>query len=117
MIKTRHTLLLGLAGLGFVLALPAHATSGSNINFFQSAARDPFSAEIKEGGFVLARQDDNDSASAPRRESREDQRGKSNKKQPTRDVDRASESQGYGYGYERRQQQSAPRDDADRSRH
>ena len=116
MIKTRHTLLLGLAGLGFVLTMPAHATPASNIDF-QSAAVAPFNSEMKEGGFVLARQDDNDSASAARRDSREDQRGKSNKKQQTREVDRASESQGYGYGYERRQQQSAPRDDADRSRH
>ncbi len=116
MIKTRHTLLLGLAGLGFVLAIPAHAALTSNIDF-QSAAVAPFNSEVREGGFVLARQDDNDSASATRRDSREEPRVKSNKKQQTREVDRASESPGYGYGYERRQQQSAPRDETERSRH
>ena len=116
MIKTRHTLLLGLAGLGFVLTMPAYAASANNIDF-QSAAVGPFNSDIKEGGFVLARQDDNDSAAVPRRDSREDQRLKGNKKQQTRDGDRASESPSYGYGYERRQQQSAPRDGTDGPRH
>lgn len=115
MIKTRHTLLFGLAGLGFVLTMPAHAASASNIDLQSAVA--PFNSETKEGGFVLARQDDNDSTSASRQDSREEQRARSNKKQQSRDVDRGSESPGYGYGYERRQQQLAPRDGPDGNRH
>ncbi|MEQ1590886.1 MAG: hypothetical protein ABL892_00705 [Thiobacillaceae bacterium] len=98
--KTQKTLLIGLAGLGFVLALPAQATTSAYL----------------EGSFMVARRDDGNSGFEPRRDSRDERSVKGNKKSQTRDAESYSEPDGYGYGYERRQQEQAPRDDGHRGR-
>ncbi len=95
--KTRQTLLLGLAGLGFVLALPARA-------------------DYLESNIVLAKRDDGNSGFETRRDQREERSAKGSKKLQTRDPESYSEPDGYGYGYERRQQEPLPRDDGHRGR-
>lgn len=90
--KTRQTLLLGLAGLGFVLAMPAHAGTG-----LESPA------SIVQG-IVIAARDNAEARQEQRRDLKEDERGRGNKSQPMRDAERSSDPQEYGYGYERRQQ-------------
>lgn len=86
--KTRQTLLLGLAGLGFVLAMPAHAASPEN-----SALMGP--------GFTLAARDNAEARQEQRRETKEEERRGS--KNQNRDAERPQVQQEYGYGYERRQ--------------
>ena len=100
--KTRQKLLLGLAGLGFVLAAPTYAGPASAHEGFavQLAARD--NAEPKQE----SRRD---------RESRGDERGRDNRNQQIRDNER-NVPQEYGYGYERRQQPLPPREEG-RHRH
>ena len=95
--KTQKTLLIGLAGLGFVLALPAQA-------------------DYLEGNIVLAKRDDGNGGFETRRDQRDERSVKGNKKSQTRDAESYSEPDGYGYGYERRQQEQAPRDDGHRGR-
>ena len=92
--KTRQTLLLGLAGLGFVLGLPAQAASSAGL----------LVSEYKDAGFVLAKRDESERhESRPDiRDIRDEARAKGNKKVQPREV--APEHQDYGYGYERRQQ-------------
>lgn len=89
--KTRQTLLLGLAGLGFVLVLPAQAASSAGL----------LVSEYKDAGFVLAKRDESERYES-RPDIRDDARAKGNKKVQPREV--APEHQDYGYGYERRQQ-------------
>jgi len=98
--KTRQKLLLGLAGLGFVLSAPGYAG--------------PASAHEGTPAYLAAR-DNAESRQEPRRdrEFRDDERGRSNKSQPirdNRDNDRYA-PQEYGYGYERRHQPLPPRED------
>lgn len=102
--NTRQTLLLGLAGLGFVLAMPAHAGSALAEN----------SASIVQG-LVLAARDNADSRQEQRREIKEEER-RGNRNQQNRDAERPYVQQEYGYGYERRQQ-SPPTRDEGRHRH
>ena len=104
--KTRQTLLLGLAGLGFVLAMPSHAGSTTLLESPASIVQ----------GFVLAARDDAEAKQEQRRELKEEERTRGNKSQPIRDVERSSDPQEYGYGYERRQQPDAHRTDG-RHRH
>jgi hypothetical protein len=92
MMKTRQTLLLGLAGLGFVLAAPAYADPG-----------------LSASGFVLAKRDEGDAKPELRRESREEVRVRRNTQ--VREADHPVTHQDYGYGYERRQQPYPTRDD------
>lgn len=92
--KTRQTLLLGLAGLGFVLAMPAHAGSTTGLESPASIVQ----------GFVIAARDNAEARQEQRRDLKEDERGRGNRSQPTRDAERSSDPQEYGYGYERRQQ-------------
>ena len=91
--KTRQTLLLGLAGLGFVLAAPVHADPG-------------FAAS----GFELARRDEGEAKAPLRRESREEPRARGRNPQ-VREPEHSPSRQDYGYGYERRQQPYPTRDD------
>ena len=113
--KTRQTLQLGLAGLGFVLALPLQAAPHAGGEFLRGDAHEKFSAlEYRESRVLVARNEDGDSGSAPRRDPRDEQRAKDSKKNQTRDAERSSEP--YGYGYERRQQHPAPRDDHNHDR-
>ncbi len=95
----RQALLLGFAGLGFVLAWPAHAAF-----------------DYREDGLVRVRQDDGEGRAAARREQRDERRAKGDQKRQAREAARYNEPDGYGYGYERRQQEHAPRDDQDRGR-
>lgn len=104
--KTRQTLLLGLAGLGFVLAMPSHA--GSTISLEGPAS-------IVQG-FVIAARDNAEAKQDPRRELKEDERARGNRSQPLRDAERSSDPQEYGYGYERRQQPHSHRNEG-RHRH
>lgn len=92
--KTRQTLLLGLAALGFVLSAPVHADS-----ITESAS-----------GFVLAKRDDAELRGESRREVREEQRVRGRNVQ-VREGERPAAPQDYGYGYERRQQPYPTRDD------
>lgn len=105
--KTRQTLLLGLAGLGFVLAWPAQAGLQSSADLAVGGAA---------SGFVLARRDEGEGRYEARREQRDEQRATPSKNQRTRDAERSSVPQDYGYGYERRQQPTPARED-DRHRH
>ncbi|MHB8914380.1 MAG: hypothetical protein ACYC4K_01055 [Thiobacillus sp.] len=102
--KTHKTLLLGLAGLGFVLSVPAQAAS-----ILESTA-------LITQGFVVAARDQPVSKQEPRRDLKEEERFRGNRNQPLRDVDRSSDRQEYGYGYERRQQPASDRDEG-RHRH
>ena len=98
--KTRQTLLLGLAGIGFVLAAPTYAGPASAHEGFaiQLAARD--NAEPKQ-----ERRD---------REFKSDERSRG-RNQQLRDNERYV-PQEYGYGYERRQQPLPPKEEG-RHRH
>ena len=102
--KTRQTLLLGLAGLGFVLAMPAHAGSALAENSLS-----------KIEGIVLAARDNADSRQEQRRETKEEEH-RGNRNQQNRDTERPYVQQEYGYGYERRQQPPPTRDES-RHRH
>lgn len=104
--KTRQKLLLGLAGLGFVLAAPTYAGPASVHEGFalsvQLAARDnaePRYEQRREREF---------------REFKDDERGRG-RHQQSRDNER-NVPQEYGYGYERRQQPLPPREEG-RHRH
>lgn len=99
--KTRQTLLLGLAGLGFVLAAPTYAGPANAHEGFavQLAARD--NAEPRQE----QRRD---------REFKDDERGRG-RHQQFRDNER-NVPQEYGYGYERRQQPLPTREEG-RHRH
>lgn len=102
--KTPKTLLLGLAGLGFVLAMPAHAGS----------ALAETSASLVPG-LVLAARDSADARQEQRREVKEEER-RASRNQQNRDAERPYTQQEYGYGYERRQQFPPTRDEG-RHRH
>ena len=106
--KTRQTLLVGLAGLGFVLAMPSHAESttllespASIVQGFVLAARDRENAEVRH---------------EQRRDSRDKERarGQQNQQmqnQQMRDAERFFVPPEYGYGYERRQQPKPHREE------
>lgn len=108
--KTRQTLLLGLAVLGFVLAGQAQALSDMDREGVTSSKL--FAAENRQGSFVVARRDEGDVRYEPRRDARE---VKPDRQQQSREVDRPAGSRGYGYGYERRQQPPT-RDEYERGR-
>lgn len=111
--QTRQTLVLGLAGLGFVLGLPAQAAAMTQIDLSTPA---DLVSEFKDTGFVLAKRDENDRYE-PRLDPRDETRVKGNKKSQAREAARPPrEPQEYGYGYERRHQ-PAPRHDDDRGRY
>ena len=81
--KTRHTLLLGMLGLGAVLAMPAAAS------------------DFPDDSFMVAQRDGEKDVRQDKRDA-----GKSGKKaQPEQEAASRQESRGYGYGYERRQQE------------
>lgn len=111
--KTRQTLLCGLAGLGFVLAWPTQAALVGSPDWDAATVRPP-ALEYREGGFVVAKRDDPDSRTEARRDQR-DARSKANTKPQPRDAERYNEPEHFGYGYERRQE--PPRDNNDRGRH
>jgi len=104
--KTHQTLLLGLAGLGIVLAAPSQAASVTLIESPASMTQ----------GFVVAARDQTETRQEQRRDLKEEERFRGNRNQPIRDADRAFDRQEYGYGYERRQQSSPTRDEG-RHRH
>lgn len=112
--KTRQTLLVGLAGLGFVLALPAQAGPQGHDDFLRAEAHENRFAQ--EYRVLVAKNDNGDSGSASRRDPRDEPRAKDSKKHQTRDAEPSSESQDYGYGYERRRQEQSPRDGDDHGR-
>ena len=123
--KARQTLLLGLTGLGFVLVLPAYATSSGGIDLRMTASAKLtvpelstklHVSELRDGSFMVAKRDEGDSRYESRGEQRDDPRAKGNPKHQTRDSERSLERQDYGYGYERRQQQP-PRNEDDHGRH
>lgn len=104
--KTHKTLLLGLAGLGFVLSLPSQAAS-------------PVLSEspvVLAQGFMVAARDQADSRQEQRRDFKEEERFRGNRNQAPRDADRSFDRQEYGYGYERRQQPPSDRNEG-RHRH
>lgn len=94
--KTRQTLLAGLAGLGFVLALPAQAAP-----------------DYPDGSFVVVMRDGGDEA---RQDQRQDRRDPRKSRQKSKQVRETEQPQGYGYGYERRQQEQFPSDGGYRGR-
>jgi len=108
--KPHQTLQLGLAGLGFVLALPAQAALPPSTES---------SVEIFANGLVLAQRDDADNKYESRRDNQGEQRTnvKGGKNHPLRESERPSAPQDYGYGYERRQRPSLPQEDSSRGRH
>lgn len=93
---TRHNWIIGLAGLGLVLATPVQAAP----NFM-------------DGVIIVAKRDRADEYRQDQRDSRRDER-----RDERRDAwrDRGEESRGYGYGYERRQQQQSEEDNRGRGR-
>ena len=101
--KTHQTLLLGLAGLGFVLSAPSQAASTA---LFESPV-------LIVEGFVVADRAQVEPRQQQRRELREEERFRGNRNYPLRDVDRSSHRREYGYGYERRQQPHPRRNDSD----
>ncbi|WP_296895401.1 hypothetical protein [Thiobacillus sp.] len=82
--NTRRNWIVGLAGLGLVIAVPVQAAP----NFM-------------DGVVIVAKRDRADEARQDARDGRMDER-----RDTRRDArrDRGDEPQGYGYGYERRQQ-------------
>lgn len=104
--KTHQTLLLGLAGLGFVLAIPSHAGSMTLIE----------SPALIAQGFVVAARDQAEPRQEQRRDIKEEERNRGNRNQQNRDAERPYVQQEYGYGYERRQQSPLTRDEG-RYRH
>ena len=101
--KTRQAL-LGFAGLGLVLALPAHAAGFHPIGARTDVVYKLPALEFSEGSFMVAKREDGDSRAETRGDQRDESRGKANKRPQARDTERAPEHQEYGYGYERRQQ-------------
>lgn len=101
--KTRQTLLLGLAGLGFVLVAPTYAGPAT--------AHEGFALSVQ-----LAARDNAEPRHEQRRdrEFKNDERGRG-RNQQLRDNERYV-PQEYGYGYERRQQPLPPREEG-RHRH
>ncbi len=88
--KTRRTLLLGLTGLGCVLALPVYAAPA-----------------YLDDSFSVAR---NDKRYDPRANDVEADKLRQ-KRKPSRKTEAGQEPPGYGYGYERRQgERLDPRD-------
>ena len=112
--KTRQAL-LGLAGLGLVLALPAYAAGIQPIDGRTDVIYKLPAFEFSEGSFMVAKREDGDSRSETRGDQRDESRGKGSKRPQARDTERAPEHQEYGYGYERRQQQP-PHDENHRGR-
>ena len=109
--KTQTNLLLGLAGLGFVLAVPAQAASAMDADLLRAELRiNTLAPEYREGGFIVARHDDGDSRYEPRRNPRDEPRAKGTAKQQAREAERPTGSQDYGYGYERRQHEHPAQD-------
>ena len=100
--KTRQTLLLGLAGIGFVLAAPTYAGPAS--------AHDGFAVQLAARDNAEPRQEQRRD-----REFRRDERVRDNRNQQMRDNERYV-PQEYGYGYERRQQPLPSREEG-RHRH
>lgn len=111
--KTRQTLLFGLAGLGFVLAGQAQALGNRDME--EVASGKLFAAENRQGSFVVARRDESEMRYEPKRDPRE---AKPVRQQSSREAELSTESQGYGYGYgyERRQQPPPARDEYERAR-
>ena len=92
--KTQHSLLLGMLGLGAVLAMPAAASDYPDDSFMV----------VQRDGEKDVRQDKRDA-------------GKSGKKaQPVQEAASREEPRGYGYGYERRQQEQGADDSRSRKR-
>lgn len=94
--NTRRNWIIGLAGLGLMIAAPVQAAP----NFM-------------DGVIIVAKRDRADEARQDARDGRRDER-----RDTRRDVrrDRGDEPQGYGYGYERRQQQQFEEDNRTRGR-
>lgn len=111
--KTRQAL-LGLAGLGLVLALPTHAADLLRIDAGVESRSKLSAIEFNEGSFMIAKREDGERHET-RGDQRDELRGKGNRRPQPRDIERAPEHQEYGYGYERRQQHP-PHDDNDRGR-
>lgn len=109
--KTRQTLLFGLAGLGFVLAGQAQALGNRDMEEVTSSKL--FAAENRQGSFVVARRDESEMRFQPKRDPRE---AKPVRQQSSREAEHPAESPGYGYGYERRQQPPPARDEYERAR-
>lgn len=104
--KSHKTLLLGLAGLGFVLSTPSQAASTTLIESPASIVQ----------GLVIAVRDQAESKQELRRDLKEEERFRGNRNSPPRDADWSADRQEYGYGYERRQQ-SPPRRNEGGHRH
>lgn len=94
--NTRQNWIVGLAGLGLVIAAPVQAAPNFMADVIIVAKRD-------RGDEV--RQDVRDARQDERRDTRRDARR-----------DRGDEPQGYGYGYERRQQRKFEDDGRPRNR-
>lgn len=105
--KPRQLLVLGLAGLGFVLTMPVQAALA--VSAGESAG--PIAQ-----GFVIAQRDNAEGRYEQRRDTRDEERARANKNHQMRDAERSLAPQEYGYGYERRQQPNPPRDEG-RHRH
>ena len=82
--NVRHTWIVGLSALGWMLIAPAQANP-----------HDP------EGVFMVAKRDSRDEVRPDQRDENRERRG--GKHEAERD-----DPSGYGYGYERRQQQDRP---------
>lgn len=91
--NTRNNWILGVAGLGLVIAAPVQAAP-----------------DFLDDVIVVAKRDQVDEA---RPNSRTAPKDKSGRREPKREVE-SEEPQGYGYGYERRQQRGS--DDNSRGR-
>jgi hypothetical protein len=97
--KTRHTLLFGMLGLGAVLAMPAAAS------------------DYPDDSFMVARRDGEKDVRQDKRDA-----GKTGKKaqpvqEPVQEAASREEPRDYGYGYERRQQEQGADDSRKRNRH
>lgn len=83
--NTRHSWIIGVAGLGLLIALPVQATP----NFMDDV-------------IIVAKRDRADEIRQDPRDIRRDERR--GERRDFRRDDGREEPQGYGYGYERRQQ-------------
>ncbi len=91
--NTRRNWIIGLAGLGLVIAVPVQAAP----NFM-------------DGVIIVAKRDRADEARQDARDARRDER------RATRRETVREEPEGYGYGYERRQQRKFEDDGRPRDR-
>jgi hypothetical protein len=91
--KTRITMMIGIAGMGLMMALPAQAAP-----------------DYVDSAYMIAQRNIDDGA----RRSRQDE-GRDERKSYRRDAER-DDQEGFGYGYERRKRESGSQEPVQQDR-